>query len=148
MGWLSRIVGGGGIGDTLGAVGEAAKNIEDVFRTSDREALAQYQAETHRIEVERADRAAQIRVNEAEARHRSMFVAGWRPFVGWVCGLSMCYHFLLFPLLAGPLAEHFDFQLVDLNWQELSVILMGMLGFGGIRAYEKVRGVSSNRVKP
>ena len=143
MSWLSRIV-GGGIGQTLGAVGDAAKDIEDVFSTSDREALAQYQAETDRMRVAQAASQGQLAVNQAEARHRSMFVAGWRPACGWVCAAAMAYHFLVFPL-AGPYIEGFTgVALIDLDWPELSVVLLGMLGFGGIRSLEKVKGVSSN----
>ena len=146
MSWLSNIV-GGGIGETAAAIGSAAKDIQDVFSVSDREQLAQYEAETRRIEAERADRQGQIDINVAEAQHPSMFVAGWRPLVGWTCGAAMLYHFILFPLF-GKAIEQFGYPLVDLNWEELSVVLLGMLGMGGIRTFEKVKGVSRDRVKP
>ena len=146
MSWLGRIL-GGGIGETASAIGGAVKDIEDVFRTSDREALAQYEAETDRMRVAQAATQGQLDINREEARHPSMFVAGWRPGAGWVCVLAMCYHFLFYPLAAPLVLKYAGFQLIDLNWQELSVVLMGMLGFGGIRAYEKVRGVSRDRVK-
>ena len=141
MSWLSSIV-GGGIGDTVKALGEGAKDIQDVFTTSDREKLQQFEAETRRIQAERADRQGQIDINVAEARHPSMFVAGWRPMCGWVCALAMLYHFLLFPLFGDLLRTATGMALGDLAWQELSVVLLGMLGMGGIRTVEKVRGVA------
>lgn len=145
MSWFSKIV-GGGIGEVATALGGAAKDIEDVFRTSDREALDQYKAETDRMRVAQAASQAQLAVNREEARHPSLFVAGWRPAVGWVCVAAMAYHFIFYPI-AGPFIEQYaGFQLVDLAWSELSVILMGLLGMGGLRSYEKVRGVSRDRV--
>ena len=52
---------------------------------------------------------AQLEVNKAEAAHKSIFVAGWRPFVGWVCGVALAYHFILAPLL------QFGFALAGLD---------------------------------
>ena len=100
------------------------------------------------MRVAQAATQGQLAVNLADAAHPSIFVAGWRPFCGWICALAMAYHFIVFPLF-GPYVERFTgIAPLDLAWQELSVVLMGMLGFGGIRAYEKVRGVSRDRVKP
>ena len=71
MSWLSKIT-GGGIGATLEAAGGFAKNVEDVFRTSDREALANYAAETDRMRVAQAATQGQLAVNLAEAAHPSI----------------------------------------------------------------------------
>ena len=83
---------------------------------------------------------AQTDINKAEAQHRSIFVAGWRPFVGWTCGIALCYHFVLQPFLVFLLYS-FGYQ-VDLpvfDMTTLTTILMGMLGLGGLRSYEKVK---------
>ena len=146
MSWLSNIV-GGGIGATAAAIGSAAKDIQDVFTTSDREELAQFEAETRRIEAEQADRQGQLDINVAEAQHPSVFVAGWRSFIGWTCGVAMVYHFILFPIF-GAAIEKLGYPLIDLNWEELSVILMGLLGLGGLRTYEKKQGIARDRIKP
>ena len=146
MSWLGSIF-GGGISETASAIGSAAKDIEDVFTTSDREKLGQYQAETQRMEVQQRTDMGQIAVNREEARHRSIFVAGWRPFCGWICAIAMGYHFLAMAVLAPFIEAWTGIALVDLDWQELSVVLMGMLGFGGIRAWEKVRGVDRKNMK-
>ncbi len=83
---------------------------------------------------------AQIEVNKVESGHTSIFVAGWRPFVGWTCGIALCYHFVIQPFLVFLLFS-FGYQ-VDLpvfNMQTLTTVLMGMLGLGGLRSYEKVK---------
>jgi hypothetical protein len=87
---------------------------------------------------------AQVEVNKMEAQHRSLFVAGWRPFIGWTCGIALAYHFVLNPLIlfgvswAGveiPALPEFDMS-------SLMTVLMGMLGLGGLRTFEKVKKVT------
>jgi len=86
---------------------------------------------------------AQIEVNKAEAAHKSIFVAGWRPFVGWVCGVALSYHFILAPLLQfGFAVGGIDQALPEFDFSQLSTVLMGMLGLGGLRTFEKMKGVS------
>tara|TARA_R100000808_G_scaffold245_3_gene1428 strand:+ start:8603 stop:8992 length:390 start_codon:yes stop_codon:yes gene_type:complete len=86
---------------------------------------------------------AQIEVNKAEAAHKSIFVAGWRPFVGWVCGVALSYHFILAPLLQfGFAVGGIDQELPEFDFSQLSTVLMGMLGLGGLRTFEKMKGVS------
>ena len=86
---------------------------------------------------------AQTAVNEQEAAHRSVFVAGWRPFIGWTCGVSLCWHFVLVPMLMWVDAwVGLGFTPVRFDMDSLTTILMGMLGLGGLRTYEKTRGVS------
>ena len=82
----------------------------------------------------------QLEINKQEAAHTSMFVAGWRPFVGWTCGIALFYQFIIFPfvLLFHPTA-------VTIEVQALYPILLGMLGLGGMRTYEKYRGVSREK---
>ena len=86
---------------------------------------------------------AQIEVNKAEAAHKSIFVAGRRPFVGWVCGVALSYHFILAPLLQfGFAVGGIDQELPEFDFSQLSTVLMGMLGLGGLRTFEKMKGVS------
>ena len=88
---------------------------------------------------------AQLEVNKAEAVHKSIFVAGWRPFVGWVCGVALAYHFILAPLLQFSFAlAGMDQELPEFEFSQLSTVLMGMLGLGGLRTFEKMKGVSRN----
>ena len=86
---------------------------------------------------------AQIEINKIEAGHRSLFVAGWRPFVGWTCGIAMLYHFLLQPIIVvGRSAAGLSFDLPTFDMGSLMTVLMGMLGLGGLRTFEKTKGVT------
>ena len=86
---------------------------------------------------------AQLEVNKQEAASQSMFVAGWRPSVGWICSISMGYHFILQPLLIFILrATGNDIELPDFDFSQLSTILMALLGMSGLRTYEKTKNVA------
>lgn len=88
----------------------------------------------------------QIEVNKAEAQHPSMFVAGWRPAVGWVCALAMLFNFLLIPFInLGLDISGYDIQLDLIDMQTMMPVLLGMLGLGGMRTAEKIKKVERNR---
>jgi len=89
---------------------------------------------------------AQLEVNKAEAAHKSLFVAGWRPAVGWCCVLGMTGNFLVIPMDNFTLAlmeVQVTVPLIDL--ETMMPVLMGMLGLGAMRSYEKVKGVSREK---
>ena len=90
---------------------------------------------------------AQLEINKQEAKHESVFVSGWRPFVGWVCGSALAYHFVLQPSLVFFIAL-FKWQVPPLpafDMDSLLTVLLGMLGLGGMRTYEKFKGVNKSR---
>ena len=87
---------------------------------------------------------AQVDVNKAEAQHRSIFVAGWRPFIGWTCGVALCWHFVLAPVtmfLCAYIGVAIS-ELPTFDMGSLMTVLMGMLGLGGLRTYEKQKGLT------
>jgi hypothetical protein len=86
---------------------------------------------------------AQIEVNKTEAQHRSVFVAGWRPFTGWVCASALAYHFIVEPVIIFVLS-FFQIQLTlpTFDMGSLLTVLMGMLGLGGLRTFEKSKGIT------
>ena len=132
----------------LTAAGPLAKGLfglfDDLF-TSEEERLA---AKLKLMELEQSGALAQIGVNKQEAQHDSMFVAGWRPFIGWVCGTAFAWHFVLLPITAAILAASgVDFTPPQFEMSALMTVLGGMLGLGGLRTYEKLQGVSSG-LKP
>lgn len=88
---------------------------------------------------------AQLNVNAEEAKSDKMFVAGWRPFVGWVCGVALGWQFigLQIALFVVRLAKLDIGPLPVFDYASLSPILLGMLGLGGLRTYEKVKGVAN-----
>jgi len=79
---------------------------------------------------------AQLAVNAKEAEHKSIFVSGWRPFIGWVCGVSMGFNYMLLPLISIWV------ELAPLDLTTMMPVLMGMLGLGGLRTAEKIKGVA------
>ena len=84
----------------------------------------------------------QLEINKEEAKSNSMFVAGWRPFVGWICGLALCWHYLLLPLfLYVNVLLGLDVTPPAFDLGDLIVVLGGMLGLGGLRTFEKFKGV-------
>ena len=86
----------------------------------------------------------QLEVNKAEAQHRSIFVAGWRPFLGWGLSFAMVWHFVLVPMITFAFAfAGADIpQLPEFDMDSLMTVLMGMLGLGGLRTYEKTKGLT------
>ena len=92
----------------------------------------------------------QIQTNQQEAKHKSIFVAGWRPFIGWVGGAALAYKYIGTPFLNWILlmtaAEVPELPSVDIT--ELYPVILAMLGVAGMRTYEKKNGVSSDYIKP
>ena len=81
---------------------------------------------------------AQIEVNKTEAQSRSWWIAGWRPATGWICALAMGYHFIIQPFLIFFLALFgMKMDLPSFDMDTLMTVLLGMLGLGGLRTYEK-----------
>ena len=87
---------------------------------------------------------AQVEVNKAEAQHRSIFVAGWRPFIGWTCGVALAYHFVLAPLIVFGVAWYGAEipEIPTFDMDSLMTVLLGMLGLGGMRTFEKAKGLT------
>lgn len=87
---------------------------------------------------------AQIEVNKVEAASNSIFKGGWRPFIGWVCGTAFAYHFVLQPLLVFILtyAGYPVPELPEFDMASLMTVLGGLLGLGGLRTFEKYKGVT------
>ena len=83
--------------------------------------------------------SAQIEVNKIEAAHRSLFVAGWRPAIGWICGLALLYSTIVSPILG------IWFIVTEVDTSLLTTVLMGMLGLGAMRTFEKTKGVSREK---
>tara|TARA_R110000824_G_scaffold113679_3_gene263554 strand:- start:7334 stop:7738 length:405 start_codon:yes stop_codon:yes gene_type:complete len=87
--------------------------------------------------------AANLKINEADAKSGNWFQSGWRPFIGWSCGFALAYTYVMQPILTFVLAQ--AGYLVDLpavNLGEMMPVLMGLLGLGGLRTFEKVKGIN------
>lgn len=97
-------------------------------------------AERHAQELAKG----QIDINKEEAKSRNIFIAGWRPFVGWTCGLALFWHFLGLPVTLF-VTGWFNLQhppLPEFDMNSLMTVLLGMLGLGGMRSFEKFKGLT------
>ena len=83
---------------------------------------------------------AQLEVNKVEAKHSNIFVSGWRPAIGWICGFSIGYHFILEPIIQYILIVNaIQFETPEFDFSQLSTIVMAMLGMSTLRTYEKTK---------
>ena len=99
-------------------------------------------AERHAQELAKA----QLEVNKTEAAHKNLFVAGWRPAVGWVCCLGMASNFLVIPMANFALALSDSTIIIPLiELSEMMPVLLGMLGLGAMRTVEKAKGVQREK---
>ena len=138
---------GMGIGSIINGVGKIA---DDLF-TSDEERLKVVLQE----KIVEADLVkSQLEVNKAEAQHKSIFVAGWRPFIGWVGGIAMAYQFILYPMLTwfwvlfqakGWVPQEMSPPPV-IDAEALWVVITGMLGVAGMRSFDKVKKTQTDHI--
>jgi hypothetical protein len=135
------------LGTFLGSnIGQAFKDIMGVFKVDPTVALekrSELEALQMQLQGKILDQVtAQLEVNKAEAASTSTFVAGWRPAVGWICGFALASQFIIGPLLtwASTLLGH-PVTWPVANNSDMMTVLLGMLGIGGMRTYEKIQGV-------
>lgn len=141
-----------GAGDVIKSVGDAV----DKFVTTDKERLElqierDKAAQDHEYRMELLDQQldiAQTEVNKAEATNPSLFVAGWRPAIGWVCAAALAYQFMLYPLLSWFAVAVLvtDKAPPGLNMSELFPLIFGMLGIAGMRSFDKLKGIDTRQI--
>jgi len=106
-------------------------------------AQLQQQSEFKQLDAQIAEMQAQTDTNKVEAASQSIFVAGWRPFIGWVCGGGLAYQYLGDPLFSWVAAIlHWPIP-PGLDVSTLVTLLLGLLGLGSMRTVEKIRGINS-----
>lgn len=116
--------------DIIGTLIDKVSDNVDRF-TLDKQEKAELIAEINK---------AQLEVNKVEAGHTSRFVSGWRPFTGWICATALGYHYILQPLLTFILYSFgHAIELPVFDMTTLTTVLLGMLGLGGMRSFEKVK---------
>lgn len=143
------------VGGIIEAVGKVA---DDLFTSDDERNRADIEAMKVGLDAARVDAElikGQQAINVEEAKSTSVWVAGWRPGLGWVGVAAMAYQFLLFPLLTWAWAWMQAMLWVPktvspppmLDTNALMVLITGMLGIAGTRTFEKVRGVSTRKAE-
>ena len=130
---------------SLGDVGEVIKDVREAITGKAIEDPAKKaEIELKLKELEQAINLGQIEINKAEANNTNWFVAGWRPAIGWVGAFALGYTYILSPLIdwACALANlHIATPRPDMGM--LFNLILAMLGFGGMRTYEKIKNVQN-----
>jgi hypothetical protein len=138
MSILSKLIGGG-----VGEMAKGVANAIDTFVETEEERKA---ADILLQKTQQEPDKWQAVTNQIEAAHRSIFVAGWRPFLGWVCGIGIAWHFIGLPFASFILAALGKQILVSalpvVSASELLTLVFGMLGLGAARTYEKKNGLT------
>ena len=120
-------------------IGPATSLLDKVIEDKDEKNRIAFElstlAERHAAELAKG----QMEINKVEAAHKSLFVAGWRPSIGWCCSLGLLYHVLI-AQIAGIWVE-----VPEIDPSLLMTTMTGMLGLGAMRSYEKTRGVSREK---
>ncbi|MCR4297519.1 MAG: holin family protein [Gallionella sp.] len=136
----------------LGAKDSTVSAIKDAlqgFRPEDAIALRKLDIEFQEFAMANGIKIdlAQIAVNQEEAKSLNVFVAGWRPFVGWVCGAGLAYVALVEPLarFIAQVAFGYAGAFPAIDTSLTMQVLIGMLGLGAMRSVEKVKDAEDNR---
>jgi len=137
------------LGSFLGSnIGDAFAKVIGAFKVSPEKQL-EASTEITKVQLELQAKildqvSAQMDINKVEAASQSIFVAGWRPFIGWICGSGLGIQFIVGPIvtwLSALFGHPVTFPTLDLG--TLLTLLLGMLGLGTMRTYEKTNGVNS-----
>ena len=134
------MIGGGG-GAAIAEPVKAVGDIVDNLFTSDEERLDK---ENARIKLMQDWDAIQAKITTQEAAHRTVFVAGWRPFIGWICGLVVFWDYFCISVIT-QLTAMFGYEVTFYASGSQEVVLeliLGMLGIAGLRSYEKQKGLA------
>ena len=147
MGWLD-ITGLGSVADLAGKV------IDKIFPDKDAAEKAklelfrmQQEGNLKELEAEFQLKIQQLVINAEEAKNGSVFVSGWRPFVGWVCGSALAYNYIVMPFIVWGAKNFYpdapSMPILDMG--ELMTLLIGMLGIGFMRSWDKVKSNTDNK---
>jgi hypothetical protein len=125
-------------------IGPATQILDKFVEDKDQKAKLAHELATMADRLAHEQQLAQIAVNKEEAASGSLFKGGWRPFVGWVCGVAFCYHFILQPVIIFIVAlVGIEIpELPEFDMGTLLTVLGGMLGIGSLRTYEKQKGLT------
>ena len=134
MGILNTLIGGAGsVLEPVQAIGNIAATI---FGSKDGRLDRKLTHAEFMAELAARPQAAQAEINKVEASHRSVFISGWRPAVGWVCAIGLCFPFLINPILQWATGQPGP----ELPVESLNELVFGLLGLGAMRSFEKFTG--------
>ena len=124
-------------------VGPLVNSVVDRIPNGNERARAKEELEKGLVDAANQVMLAQTKINEAEAKHKSIFVAGWRPFIGWVCGVGICWSMVAQPVAQWAIIAWGDgTELPTIDTSYLMELVTAMLGMSGLRTFDKMRGVA------
>lgn len=125
-------------------IGPVTGLLDKVIEDKDQKAKLAHEIATMSEKHAQELAKGQLEINLAEAKSGSLFKGGWRPFIGWVCGFAFAYHFIFQPLIVfGVTAAGVVIPpLPEFDMGSLMTVMMGMLGLGGLRTFEKQKGIA------
>lgn len=127
----------------LDIIAIGAKLLDKIIPDKDAREKAQFELIKASQDQDFQLNLGQLKINEVEAANPSLFVSGWRPFVGWTCATSFALHFVIFPILNFFLVlNSYKEVVLSFDMTTLMTVLGGLLGIGGLRTYEKIKGVA------
>lgn len=135
MSFLSKIIGSG--------IGDAVKSFSDVIDKFVETPEEKNAAKVLKEKFEKEGERFQTEINKIEAGHRSIFVAGWRPAIGWICSAGLAIHYILNPLIlwiATLIGKTITVPELDIG--TLMPLVLSLLGIGTLRTFEKSKGVT------
>jgi hypothetical protein len=140
-----------GIGSIIEGVGKVAGDLITTDKERLQMALEDRKLDLEEKKIDQATDLAQVDINKIEAASSSLFVSGWRPAVGWVGVFGLAYQFLGYPVMQWGWSFLQGVDIIpsglaappNLDVEQLLVLLSGLLGFGGMRSFEKHKGVAA-----
>ena len=124
-------------------VGPIVNKFVDRIPNGNERARAKEALEKELVDAANSVMLAQTEIHKAEAAHKSIFVAGWRPFIGWVCGVGIAWSMVVQPVAQWAMIAWGDgTELPTIDTSYLMELVTAMLGMSGLRTFEKLRGVS------
>ena len=135
------------VGETFKGIGEGVSTLANGIRTAITGELSpdkRAELEKMAIEADKLYQMSQTEINKIEAQHASIFIAGWRPFIGWICGLALGFNFILNPLIVWIsrfLEKEIKPPMLDMS--ELYPLVLALLGLGVYRTYEKAKNAQN-----
>lgn len=139
----------------LPIIGDLIDGVKDIVSEVivDKDKKIQIEAELEFLRDRAGERLhqemmGQMSINRTEAASRSIFVAGWRPFIGWVCGAAVSWSFVIGPLVEW-ISRLFGWQgsMPELDVGQLMTLVLAMLGVGAMRSYDKGKGTSNDYLR-
>lgn len=121
------------MGEITSIIGLVAEGLDKLFTSDEERTKARITLE----QLRQQPYLMQAMINATEAKNKNVFVAGWRPFVGWICGIGLAYEFLL-----RPFGIALGINMIQIDSQALLSLILAMLGLGGMRSFDKLKGTT------